>query len=592
MSDGLLFMACDTDIFVWDQVEDLAETVEVSSHINCCCSSSSGEITIIGCDDGQLYVWSAGQHENERSMVEGEGGAAGRTGEGSEEIAALSVGDGNLKVWEVLPHSKLIGGAVRLASFAPRLPEDHVLGPLSSQIFIVAWSTYKVNLWRTDDLNKPLLHVGQHELDVRVVRFIGDGLHVVTGSLDKSVRVWRIWTKATVAASSPQEPSFGRTTSIEASGDNPGGFGRTSSMLSSEGLTRLSSMISVSYDQLPDMIKIVRLQRLVRSLTGRLRSHCRFRKELQGSILDVDGCPQGRYIASASTDRTVCIFDLMHKFNPGAKVLEGSHAAYVQSVKFSFSGRLLASVGGDRFCRIWNVETCQPLHALKAEGALNHVAFSSEEDLVAVGGAFGTIHVWKVETGECLQNIPQSLIPAVAEISHVSWIPTKPILLVSSTIGEVWAWDLEANRIRLFYVNEAPLDTGRSEDPLVSSKRSDKAAPVELCGISCLTTSFRMVRSTEERRVRRQKSAMRVLQRWKQSTVARAWEAWRGGLKQNSSLSTQIEKLLAMESEHDDSDLCIFGDMQGRLRFLHMVNLLPKDGVLEDPNFMFARLTS
>ena len=61
---------------------------------------------------------------------------------------------------------------------------------------------------------------------------------------------------------------------------------------------------------------------------------------------------------------------------------------------------------------------------------------------------------------------------------------------------------------------------------------------------------------------------------------------------QNSSLSTQIEKLLAKESERDDSDLCIFGDMQGRLRFLHMVNLLPKDGVLEDPNFMFARLTS
>ncbi len=55
------------------------------------------------------------------------------------------------------------------------------------------------------------------------------------------------------------------------------------------------------------------------------------------------------------------------------------------------TGKLLASAGGDRMCRIWDVERGVKVHLLKTTGALTLVQFSPSGAMVAAGGLRGAL---------------------------------------------------------------------------------------------------------------------------------------------------------------------------------------------------------
>jgi WD40 repeat protein/uncharacterized caspase-like protein len=106
--------------------------------------------------------------------------------------------------------------------------------------------------------------------------------------------------------------------------------------------------------------------------------------------------PDSKYLASASTDSTIRIWDS----TTGNELLVlAGHASAVRTVTFSADGKLLASGGADGKVKIWDVATGRELANLAGhKGRVNAVAFSRDSKLLASGGVDNSIKIWDVST--------------------------------------------------------------------------------------------------------------------------------------------------------------------------------------------------
>lgn len=102
---------------------------------------------------------------------------------------------------------------------------------------------------------------------------------------------------------------------------------------------------------------------------------------------------QNGYTASASENIII-----LRNLYSQSEVARMKHDDAVKSLAFSPDGKYLASGGSDRTIRIWDVNTGQEVKRFTQDGAVNTVTFSPDGKFIA-GGAEQIINVWKVETG-------------------------------------------------------------------------------------------------------------------------------------------------------------------------------------------------
>ena len=159
--------------------------------------------------------------------------------------------------------------------------------------------------------------------------------------------------------------------------------------------------------------------------------------------------PDGKYIASASLDTTVTIWDAQS--GQTIHVLSG-HTASVNSVVFSPDGQTLASASWDGSLKIWDAATGLARMTLSGHtGGANTVAFSPDGKLLVSGGSDAFVRVWDSANGDLLatltshDNVGSILFPGQASgVSGVAFA-SKGLnrrLASAGFDGKIILWDL------------------------------------------------------------------------------------------------------------------------------------------------------
>ncbi len=137
---------------------------------------------------------------------------------------------------------------------------------------------------------------------------------------------------------------------------------------------------------------------LYRSLTS-LQSSVAL-KGHDGAVESIAFSPDALYIATASSDRTIRVWDMTN----GQTILElRGHSGRVNSVAYSPDGRLLVTASSDKTSRIWDVQTGKMLKVLQGHtGDVKAAVFNPRGNRIATASADGSARLWNPVTGEMI----------------------------------------------------------------------------------------------------------------------------------------------------------------------------------------------
>ena len=117
-----------------------------------------------------------------------------------------------------------------------------------------------------------------------------------------------------------------------------------------------------------------------------------------GEVWDIAFSPDGKYLLTASADGTARLWDVAS--GETVQVFSG-HTATVDDVDFSPDGKYIVTAGGaDKTARIWDVASGETLHILTGHnGYVPRAAFSPDGKYVLTGSVDRTARLWDAATG-------------------------------------------------------------------------------------------------------------------------------------------------------------------------------------------------
>ncbi|MBW2663375.1 MAG: PDZ domain-containing protein, partial [Deltaproteobacteria bacterium] len=110
--------------------------------------------------------------------------------------------------------------------------------------------------------------------------------------------------------------------------------------------------------------------------------------------------PDGKYIASASQDKTVKLWSVAS--GECLKTFTG-HTNILKSLSFSPDGKYIASGDYDRKIKLWEIETGDCIQTLNDQQSF--ASFSPGGKYIASASQDKTIKLWEVETGKCIKTL-------------------------------------------------------------------------------------------------------------------------------------------------------------------------------------------
>jgi WD40 repeat protein len=160
------------------------------------------------------------------------------------------------------------------------------------------------------------------------------------------------------------------------------------------------------------------------------------RLEHEGSVQAIALSPDGRYLATASQDYPVRVWEM----TGGREVARLEHERVVTAVNidmgvaFSPDGQYLATASGDHTARVWEATSGREVIRLTHQDLVWAVAFSPDGQYLATASQDCTARVWAVTSGHEVTRLPHE-----REVRVVAFSPDGQYLATaSSSIARVW----------------------------------------------------------------------------------------------------------------------------------------------------------
>ncbi|OBT86395.1 hypothetical protein VE02_05285 [Pseudogymnoascus sp. 03VT05] len=277
-----------------------------------------------------------------------------------------------------------------------------------------------------------------------------DGKLVVSGSLDRMVRVWDSETGAAWHILEGHSASVGSVAlspdgklAVSGSIDGTVRLWDAKTEASQQTLEGHSSWVrSVAFSTDGKQVVSGSLDMTVRLWDAETGVERRMLKGHLGPVESVAFSPDDKLVISGSRDQTVQLWDAA----TGAtqQILKG-HLSWVTSVAFSPDGKLILSGSRDKMIRLWDAMTGATQQILQGHSNwVTSVAFSPDGKQVVSGSKDRTVRLWDFETGAAQQILEGH----VDDIWSVAFSPDSKLVVSGSGDQIVRLWNAETGAER------------------------------------------------------------------------------------------------------------------------------------------------
>lgn len=288
-------------------------------------------------------------------------------------------------------------------------PEGHTRGSETAsfspdgRLVVTGSQDRTARIWEVGT-GRELRRLQGHTEAIKSTEFSPDGRSILTASTDKTVRIWEVATGQELHRLQVHENA------VVSAAFSPDGRSVITASYNTARIWEIATGRELRRLQQPEFLTSAAFSsdgRMV--VTASWDDTARVWDVATGRVLQRVGAealnsaaisPNGRVVITASDDSTARLWDVAT--GRELRRLEG-HTERVQSARFSRDGRLAVTVS--RGVRIFDVESGRELRHISGEDLILFAAFSPDGHLLVTTGSTGGATLWDVETGRELRRM-------------------------------------------------------------------------------------------------------------------------------------------------------------------------------------------